>query len=319
MATLRHRAARGFTLIELLVVIAIIAILIALLVPAVQKVREAAARTQCTNNLKQFGVALLNFESTYKALPPSHTTVKPKMGWPVYVLPFIEQSNLAAQYNMALNWDATANLPAIMVNVPIFVCPSAPDPSGRWSTPVTPSGVALTSPMGAIDYGAINQVFPDFFLLNGIPMPGQVTSPLQPDQKTPILQITDGTSNTIMIGEDAGQPNNYVLGMLQGASTGINGVGTPTPDWGWGDAGFAYSINGANPTNGAIIKSGATSGNASCAINCNNNGELYSFHTGGVNLLFADGHVQYLAQTVAPAVVAALCTKAGGEVMNIPD
>jgi prepilin-type N-terminal cleavage/methylation domain-containing protein len=282
MATLHRRRERGFTLIELLVVIAIIAILIGLLVPAVQKVREAAARMSCSNNMKQFGLALMNYENTYKALPPSHTTVKPKMAWIVFIMPYLEQGNLYNQYNLTANWDAASNLPVIIQNVSVFVCPSAPDPAARQGPLATPSGVALTAQMGAIDYGSINQVFPDFFLLNGITAPADPTSPLQPDLKTRILQITDGTSNTILIGEDAGQPSSFVFGKLQGPGPnagGLNGVGTPTPDWGWGDAGFAYSINGADPTTGAIIKSGATTGNASCAINCNNNGELYSFHT----------------------------------------
>jgi prepilin-type processing-associated H-X9-DG protein len=170
-----------------------------------------------------------------------------------------------------------------------------------------------------IDYGAINQVFPDVYLLNNIPAPSDLTGALQPTNVTPLLQISDGLSNTIMIGEDAGAPSNYVFGKMipQGVATGINGVATPTADWGWADGGFAYSINGADPVTGAIIKQSATTGNPSCMINCNNNGELYSFHSGGVNVVFADGSVHFLSQSITVTTVAALVTKNGGEVLPV--
>jgi prepilin-type N-terminal cleavage/methylation domain-containing protein/prepilin-type processing-associated H-X9-DG protein len=318
----RSRKAQGFTLIELLVVIAIIAILIGLLVPAVQKVRAAAARIQCANNLKQHGLALLDYENTYKALPASRTTT-PSQGWNPLVLPFIEQSTVYNQYNITINYDAAANLPMVIINLAVFICPSAPDPSSRPQILATPTGVTLTAPMGACDYGAINQVFPDFYVCNtNMPAaPADLTGPLQKNATTKILQIADGTSNTILIVEDAGQPANYVLGKLQGPAVagGPNNVGTPTPDWGWADSGFAFSINGSDPTTGAIIKQTATTGNASCIVNCNNNGELYSFHDAGVNAVFCDGSVHFLPVTMSPATLAALVTKNGGEVVTLPD
>src|SRR5437870_5677449 len=95
-----HGPRRAFTLIELLVVIAIIAVLIALLVPAVQKVREAAARTQCINNLKQLALAMHNYENTFKAFPPGRTTVSPEHSWSAFMLPYIEQDNVFKIYNV---------------------------------------------------------------------------------------------------------------------------------------------------------------------------------------------------------------------------
>jgi len=357
------RRQRAFTLIELLVVIAIIAVLIGLLVPAVQKVRAAAARTQCQNNLKQMGIGLLNYEGVNKRLPWSHTTGANSVGWPVVVMPYIEQSALYAQYSLAISYDSGTNLQAITNNVPIFVCPSAPSVNERAPVQlVTPTGVALTAPMGLMDYGAINQVFDGFYICNGLPIPptgtpGTASSSdaelgvLQPDYGTPITNITDGTSNTVMVGENAGQPRNYVfgvpIGFAQGQSPSVNyqgaliapdpvgtaqtvapynvapwnvkvktlHIGSPTSDWGWGDPGFAYSINGTDPVTGAIVTNanGLPCGGPTVNINGNNNGEVYSFHSGGANVVNADGSVHFVSQGISAAVFAAILTARGNE------
>jgi prepilin-type N-terminal cleavage/methylation domain-containing protein/prepilin-type processing-associated H-X9-DG protein len=331
---------KGFTLIELLVVIAIIAVLIGLLLPAVQKVREAAARMQCANNLKQIGLALHAYHDSYKALPPSHNATD---GWPAMMLPYIEQGNLYNTYKLGIGFDQGTNQTAILGQVPIFGCPSAPGQSGVFQILQSPSqyGTAATLPgmMGIIDYGAVNQVFDGFYIASGLPVPAGYPNtclgPLQPNTPTKIITITDGTSNTIMIAEDAGQPSSYVLGKSVSTTRppGKNlikteGIGTPTPDWGWGDPGFAYSINGVDPTTGFVIQhDGSTAGQVSDGaggfvapsgtpvfINGNNNGELYSFHTGGANVVFADGSVHFLTASMSPAAFAALVTARGGEI-----
>ena len=193
--------------------------------------------------------------------------------------------------------------------------------------------------MGLIDYGAVNQVFDGFYIAAGLPVPAgypnSMLGPLQPNNPTPLTWITDGTSNTIMIAEDAGQPSSWVLGkpVTTTRPPGKNiikteGIGTPTPDWGWADSGFAYSINGCDPKTGYIIQhDGSTAGQVSDGnggfvapsgpavfINGNNNGEIYSFHTGGANVVFADGSVHFLNANMTPAAFAALITARGGEV-----
>src|ERR1700692_4600069 len=128
--TIPQRARRGFTLIELLVVIAIIAILIGLLLPAVQKVRESASRTTCTNNLKQLGIGLHNYHDPNGGLPGNirpDTISTVRVRWVTYLLPYLEQGNMYDQVNMNLNWSDPANLPVFGQRFKLMECPSAPN------------------------------------------------------------------------------------------------------------------------------------------------------------------------------------------------
>jgi prepilin-type N-terminal cleavage/methylation domain-containing protein len=230
----RLKAIRSaFTLIELLVVIAIIAILIALLVPAVQKVREAANRTTCTNNLKQQGLAIHNFASSYngKLIPMTSYTAPPGVGWSIFwgdMLPYIEQQTI---YNRVMNsggamW-SNGNHAAI---IPIYLCPS--DPTGNQY--ITPnSGWSMTS------------YAPNYWMFAGTQGNGVPNGAYWAKYK--IGTIPDGTSNTVGVVERFGYcpiynwSNDWAYPM---GNWGWNSVGSAYGPWGWYTPQIQPPING---------------------------------------------------------------------------
>ncbi len=326
----KHRL-RGFTLIELLVVIAIIAILISLLLPAVQQAREAARRTQCKNNLKQLGLAMHNYESTYTMFPPSRINLTGpifQQTWNVMILPYIEQPNMYAKYNFNMNWYDPVNDAITTTQLPAFVCPSTP--SSR-KLPTSALYSALTSALrvdqpifGYSDYGSINAVRNAFIIASGLPSIGTKDAfggLGRGPGGTRIRDISDGASNTILLAEAAGRPTQYI-GRQQGLNPRVGNVAFGTAftadGWGWSDINGGFSVDGANSAGVQNNTSGSGTPTivGTCSMNCTNDSEMYSFHVGGAQVLLADGSVRFLSENISGATLVGLITLQGGEVLG---
>jgi prepilin-type N-terminal cleavage/methylation domain-containing protein/prepilin-type processing-associated H-X9-DG protein len=341
----RGRTHAGFTLIELLVVIAIIAIVIGLLLPAVQKVRESAARIKCANNLKQIGLAVHNFEGTNGYLPHSTRSLvasSVRLSWTVGMLPHIEQDNLVRNYDQTISWSAQGNIAIVSQRLGGFVCPSNPighildgDPQ-----PSSGTGPALTvGPAGGAifpiaDYAAsagISTAAPvsiNSTVATATPqkLPGLLEK--NPPSPIKILSCTDGLSNTFMLVETAGRPQVYRNGKPVGTVPGTPFSGsTKINGGGWARPASDYYLTASAPDGTLAVNNGT------CPLNCtngfdfpvypnpvfNNDGtaEAYAFHPGGVNVLLGDGSVRFVRQAVDVRTFAAYVTRNGGESVSL--
>jgi len=299
---------RGYTLIELLVVIAIIAVLIGLLLPAVQKVREAASRTRCANHLKQLGLALHNFQATHGKFPPGSvqgpfaelgiTQPDVNHGWAMFILDEIEQGNLRGKYDWNKPASGPENQEVRHVQLEIMQCPSAPE-QNRIAINIGPYAGDRWAACG--DYAPTFGVDEILVKQGLIPRPptNDYRGVLVPEQMTRLSDITDGASNTILVTECAGRPPLWRVGSKVPDMTVLGGA--------WGAPVNGFYVRGSN--------SDGTGAWGPCAINCTNDNEVYSFHTNGANALFADGSVRFLKVGMSIQTLSALVTRAGGEVI----
>ncbi|MFM8538749.1 MAG: DUF1559 domain-containing protein [Planctomycetaceae bacterium] len=304
----------GFTLVELLVVIAIIAVLIGLLLPAVQTAREAARRSQCTSNLKQIALACLNFADSRKGFPPSYTYVSsPNSSWAIRVLPHLEQIAVFDQYDLAkTSKDATpngggpSNAQVVQTIIPLFLCSSTPSRGVYYAVPPVWPGYPLSPPYSAApaDYGPAAAVAGGLAGYLAWPSTANRNGPFKPDAYTPLRDISDGTSKTILIPEIAGK---FKLYRSQG-DTGQNLSLSNGGGGGWGDP-----TTGGNSLRGSD-GSGATQPGA-CGVNCSNDLGYYAFHPGLANSSFTDGSTRVIAASIDIGVLAALTTAANNELV----
>lgn len=316
------RRVAGFTLVELLVVIAIIGVLVALLLPAVQAAREAARRGQCLNNMKQMGLSLLNYESARGAFPRGRWNVNPAdtgkhdvadrtstksndHSWQAIALPYAEQANIANQYDLKKPWFHADNRVAVSAPISFFRCPSVGE-ADRFDANFTS---ALKPAAG--DYGCTNGIRATAW--NSAqpslgPYPGDLDGMNDNSDRvigvlTKVLtrppcrlkEITDGTSNTLLLSEGAGKPDLYTKrqrGDSKGNQTSV-----------------AEGVGWADPDNGFTVNNNVQ------FINFTNLTEIYSFHVGGAPFCFADGHVAMIAQETEMGVGIALVTRAGDEIL----
>ncbi len=343
LSTQRGRR-RGFTLVELLVVIAIIGILIALLLPAVQAAREAARRSQCSNNMKQIGLALHNYHDSYKTFPFAWMVdlsagLGPGLNaqtWGTRILPYLEQTALADQYDssypafneLAMFPQVQANLVVVATPLGAYVCPSTPgDAADRiYDVDLTPAGFPLTWTSAPSDYCAITGVRGDFSRLayagwsgsgsryGVLQFNGNDPATMQVELgKSRIADILDGTANTAMIGERVGGDEIYLKGgQLAGAP--LDAMG-PTNGGGWGDI-----LNGEHWYAGSLFDGMPGPDGGPCPINCTNvrSAGFYSFHPGGAQFVIADGSVRFVSETVEAFAFASLTTRQRGEVFTLP-
>ena len=346
---------RGFTLVELLVVIAIIGVLVALLLPAVQSARESARRTQCLNNLKNIALSALNYESTKGTLPPGGINSTQRqasgLGWPVLILPYIEQlgiSEQAIEIYTQRNQDDAYDAPFDELNnllPPMYLCPSdaeLPDQKEKFLNP-NRKGMSYAGVTGS--YFSRTGICPrsrsdEHYCVWESQSAGDIFGPnnydglLIMDWTVDLKQVTDGTSNTLMIGERNYQIRTWMIGAYWTGTTEpgkppIRGAPTPDPEGPQPSTAFFASKNindigllNHDPLNGCYIGHDNNAGDRPTVSRATprtlsvNNLPFASFHPGVVNFCLGDASVRSLNEQIDVVAYLALGSRNGDEVVS---
>ena len=333
-----HR--KGFTLVELLVVVAIIAVLIALLLPAVQAAREAARRSSCTNNLRLLGIGLMNYESSVRVLPPSivlngsGNTVTWNGGWSALarILPYMEQTNLFAKCDFTINKEAPSNQPAIGLNLPVYLCPSA------INTAVSTHDYGQS---GVTSYGVC---MGDWFVWGGFNGP-QNRCAFGPNRSRRLGEFTDGLSQSLAIAEVKSYQPIYICDDAQLSQiNNPNSVPPPASDYltiapeylggcrlyelghtEWSDGNcHATGFTTAWPPNTVTLGTPDLSRDVDVqSANEEQGGATFgaftarSYHPEGLNVMMADGSSRFVSDGIDGNLWRALGTVNGGEAANL--
>jgi prepilin-type N-terminal cleavage/methylation domain-containing protein/prepilin-type processing-associated H-X9-DG protein len=315
----------GFTLIELLVVIAIIGLLIALLLPAIQAAREAARRASCKSNLRQLGLAILLFEDARKMFPSAaygrpyakfsdnpHNYISSTF---TKLLPFVEESVIAKQYNSNADWYDQSNQVVVNTEISLFRCPSSPGNSVQQGLRGPPPDDYPQRTAAVTDYAAVyswgyplvipaNPPWRDIWGTGALSPLGEDGNYRYPRRR----MTTDGASRTLTIIERGDSVQRWVLGNVVEASPSTAASWAP-----WAGQGciwlLSYAADGVN---------WAPTGIGPCNINCSNHQGVYAFHPGGANALFLDGRIGFLDEELSAEVLFSFVTRSRGEQIDLP-
>ncbi|MGC4005947.1 MAG: DUF1559 domain-containing protein [Pirellulales bacterium] len=309
---------RAFSLLELVVVLTLIGMLAALVLPAIQAGRETARRQTCLNKMRGLGLALHEFIDEHRVLPGSGTLVRDADGrenshaWSTYLLPYLYESGERNFYDQEQAWNTGVNRETTSALRSEFLCPTIPFADRRT---VDRDQFAA----GSTDYVPVAATRMELYFVNDLPQPkayaGLLDDEVEIAKRVRTRVVKDGLSRTIFLTESAGQPRYYVSPGVPGPAFYNDGVNATVTNGvmrggAWADPLNRLTYHGVNAD--------GLRGPGDCAMNCSNNKEPFSFHTGAINVVMADGSSRTVSDSTEIGVFAAAMTRDGGEAFDLP-